>query len=452
MWHNRVIWSEGLFLRPQHFQQQERSLYAAIEQKTQQLSIFPWGFSYLELDESALSLGVVQINKAAGILPDGTSFSIPDRDAAPQPFSVPASIKEQTIFLVTPLERPGVPSVSLDDETSQSNSKLARYLSSTAQVADYCETIGEASDIQLARLRLSLVAQTELGGGFSAVGAFRVIERKTSGTVALDASFIVPSLCTNSNRILQGYLQMLLGLLKQRAQAIASRMSQPGKGGVSEIADFLLLQTVNKYCALFAHLQTLSNLHPEQFYRTLVEMAGELSTFSPERLLATEFPSYRHDDLRATFAPVMTNLRLYLSMVLEQTAIQLPMENRQHGVRTSQISDLELLKTAQFVLAVNAKLPAEVLRTRFPTQVKIGPATKLRDLVNLQLPGVSLRALPAVPRQIPFHAGFTYFELDTKHDMWRSLLATGDFSMHVAGDFPDLELEFWAIRANSRPG
>lgn len=452
MWHNRVIWSEGLFLRPQHFQQQERSLNAVIEQKTQQLNILPWGFTYIELDESALSLGVVQINKAAGLLPDGTCFSVPDRDAAPQPFAVSSLFKEQIVFLAIPTERPGIPSVSLEDESSQSNSKLVRYQSSTAEVADYCESIGEASEIQLARLRLCLVAQNELGGGFSAIGAFRIVERKVSGTVALDLGFIPPSLCTNSNKTLQGFLQILLGLLRQRAQAIAARMSQPGKGGVSEIADFLLLQTVNKYCALLSHLQVLANFHPEQFYRILVELAGELSTFSPERFMVTEFTPYRHDDLRASFAPVMTNLRLYLSMVLEQTAIQIPIENRQHGVRTSQITDLELLKSAQFVLAVNAKLPAEVLRTRFPTQVKIGPATKLRDLVNLQLPGVSLRALPAVPRQIPFHAGFTYFELDTKHDMWRSLQSSGDFSMHVAGDFPDLELEFWAIRVNSRPG
>jgi type VI secretion system protein ImpJ len=452
MWHNRVIWSEGLFLRPQHFQQQERSLHASIEQKTQQLNVFPWGFTYIELDESALSLGVVQINKASGILPDGTCFSIPDKDSAPQPFAVSSLLKEQTVFLAIPLERPGVPSVSLEVESNQSNSKLARYQSLTAEVADYCESIGEASEIQLARLRLCLVSQNELGGGFSAAGAFRVIERKVSGTVSLDTGFIPPSLCSNSNKILQGFLQMLLGLLRQRAQAIASRMSQPGKGGVSEIADFLLLQTVNRYCALFNHLQVLANFHPEQLYRILVELAGELSTFSPERFMVTEFTPYRHDDLRGSFAPVITNLRLYLSMVLEQTAIQIPIENRQHGVRTSQIADLELLKSAQFVLAVNAKLPAEVLRTRFPTQVKIGPATKLRDLVNLQLPGVSLRALPAVPRQIPFHAGFTYFELDTKHDMWRSLQSSGDFSMHVAGDFPDLELEFWAIRATGRPG
>jgi type VI secretion system protein ImpJ len=92
-------------------------------------------------------------------------------------------------------------------------------------------------------------------------------------------------------------------------------------------------------------------------------------------------------------------------------------------------------------------MPGEALRARFPTQVKIGPAERIRDLVNLQLPGVPVRPLPVAPRQIPSHAGFTYFELETRgNEMWRQLENHGGLAMHIAGDFPGIELEFWAIR------
>ena len=47
---NRVIWSEGLFLRPQHFQQQERFLEAYIEGRTAALHTNSWGFTELELE------------------------------------------------------------------------------------------------------------------------------------------------------------------------------------------------------------------------------------------------------------------------------------------------------------------------------------------------------------------------------------------------------------------
>jgi type VI secretion system protein ImpJ len=80
--------------------------------------------------------------------------------------------------------------------------------------------------------------------------------------------------------------------------------------------------------------------------------------------------------------------------------------------------------------------------------VKIGPVERIRDLVNLQLPGVTMRPLPVAPRQIPYHAGFNYFELETRNnELWKQLEASGGLAMHIAGEFPGLELEFWAIRA-----
>jgi type VI secretion system protein ImpJ len=50
------------------------------------------------------------------------------------------------------------------------------------------------------------------------------------------------------------------------------------------------------------------------------------------------------------------------------------------------------------------------------------------------------------PRQIPYHAGFTYFELDHSSQYWKELENSGGFGLHVAGEFPELQLEFWAIR------
>ena len=155
---------------------------------------------------------------------------------------------------------------------------------------------------------------------------------------------------------------------------------------------------------------------------------------------------FGHDDLRGCTAPVFDALRSMLSAVLEQNALQIDLVDRKHGVRTAVVSDLELLRSASFVLAINAQMPGEQLRQRFPAQTKIGPAEKIRDLVNLALPGIALQAMPVAPRQLPFHAGFFYFELDRGGELWKQLEKSGSFAMHIAGDFPGLELELWAIR------
>jgi type VI secretion system protein ImpJ len=144
---------------------------------------------------------------------------------------------------------------------------------------------------------------------------------------------------------------------------------------------------------------------------------------------------------------VFAELRRMLTAVLEQNALQIELVDRTHGVRTAVVNDLELVRTGSFVLAVNAQVPGEQLRQRFPAQTKIGPVDKIRDLVNLQLPGIGLRSLPVAPRQLPFHAGYFYFELDRSGELWKAITVNGHVAMHIAGDFPGLELELWAIRS-----
>jgi type VI secretion system protein ImpJ len=142
----------------------------------------------------------------------------------------------------------------------------------------------------------------------------------------------------------------------------------------------------------------------------------------------------------------MDDLRRSLSLVLERNALSIPLEERQYGLRVARVTDRQLFRTANFILAVSARVAAEALRQRLPTQVKIGPVEKIRDLVNLQLPGVMIHALPVVPRQIPYHAGFCYFELERGTDLWTQLEGSSGMALHVAGEFPELALELWAIR------
>jgi len=142
----------------------------------------------------------------------------------------------------------------------------------------------------------------------------------------------------------------------------------------------------------------------------------------------------------------MAALRASLSAVLEQSAIPIPIESKKFGISVAMVADRALYSTAVFILAARADVPAEELRRRFPAQLKLGPVEKIRDLVNLQLPGVPVLPVPVAPRQIPYHAGFVYFELDQSNELWGQLKSSGGIAMHLAGEFPGLTMEFWAIR------
>ena len=44
-WSNRVVWLEGMFLRAQHFQQQDRWLEALVRDRTASLRPHGWGLT-----------------------------------------------------------------------------------------------------------------------------------------------------------------------------------------------------------------------------------------------------------------------------------------------------------------------------------------------------------------------------------------------------------------------
>lgn len=440
---NKVIWSEGLFLRPQHFQQQDRYIDALV--RTSVGAVFPYAYGFLDLrlDEELLKLGKVGIAQARGITPDGTLFNVPADSALPPPLDIPNDAKNALVALTIPLRRPGMPEAAF--ELSR-DAELVRYVAADAEMSDSMFGTDNVAPLQVGEPNLRIQLAENVSGAFSTLGLVRVIEKRPDGQVVLDANYIPPALDCRAHPRLDEWLKSVFGLLRHRGQALADRVSQPSTKGVAEIADFLLLQLCNRYQPLFEHLQSRALLHPEQLYQILLELAGELSTFGRKERRVPDFAPYRHDALETCYPPVMDEIRRALTAVLDQTAMGISLIDKGKGVYFGDVKDATLVRSAVFVLAVGADIPAERLRATFPTQVKIGPVDKIRDLVMSHLPGIVIRALPVAPRQIPYHAGLCYFELDRGNELWKSIETTRVIAMHIAGEFPGLSLEMWAIR------
>ena len=54
---NRVVWSEGLFIKPQHFQQMQRSLEHNIDSRIRGLKDNFYGLLELQINQDHLSFG-----------------------------------------------------------------------------------------------------------------------------------------------------------------------------------------------------------------------------------------------------------------------------------------------------------------------------------------------------------------------------------------------------------
>ena len=68
----KVVWQEGMLLRPQHFQQNDRYYDYQLKVRTQRQTGCSWGLFQLEIDHQFLTTGKLVISQASGILPDGT--------------------------------------------------------------------------------------------------------------------------------------------------------------------------------------------------------------------------------------------------------------------------------------------------------------------------------------------------------------------------------------------
>lgn len=441
---SRVVWSEGMFLRPQHFQQQTRHVDRIMQQRVSAVRSFGWGVSEFQVDKAALSIGKFALASATGVLDDGTPFAIPDDVPPPVPIDVPEQTRNQRVCVVLPLARAGMPDTVLGDR----DDVAARYAAGDYDAADSVVGSDVVAPVSVGRLRLRFAIEGfgDLGG-FAALPIARIVEvRGDSKQVIIDDQYIPPCVTIAASQPLSSFAVELHGLLHNRAEALAARLAQPGMRGNMEMANLLLLQIANRYAPLAAHIAQTPTPHPQDWYGLLVQMAGELATFTSQRRRPVEFPTYRHDDLQKVYEPVIAALRQALSVLIDTGAVQIPLQERRHGVHVGVINDKTLLRSAPFILAVRAEVSPDSTRRTFPTVVTIGPVEQIVQLVNTALPGIKLSALPVAPPQLPFNASTVYFDLDRSSEFFRNLATSGGIALHVQGEWPKLHMELWAIK------
>ncbi|MFQ2587065.1 type VI secretion system baseplate subunit TssK [Aeromonas caviae] len=439
---NRVIWREGLFIKPQHFQQQQRHSDYALHARLSALSDYFYGLQSLAINEDYLGFGRIALVGATGILPDGTVFNIPNDDVLPTPLEVTdASVANQKVYLALPLSVSGV------NEVNQGGQVATRLQAHRHDVRDLHSEGGDVVSLEVGRVSLRLMLEREDRSAYASLAIARILDKRPDGGLVLDPNFMPCSISVSAIPTLKRFLGESAGLVAERARSLSQRIAAPGQQGVADVAEFMMLQLLNRAQPQLSHLARLGTLHPERLHEALVQICGELMTFTDESRLPPEFPAYRHDDQQVSFEPVMLALRQALSTVLSPRAVSIQLRKHQYGIMVAMVNESELMTSADFVLAVRARMPQEQLRKQLLQQTKVASSDKIRELISLQLPGIPLLPLPVAPRQLPYHAGYSYFQLDRQSPAWQMLAVSSTLAFHIAGDFPELDMQLWAIRS-----
>lgn len=352
---NKVIWSEGLFLRPQLFQQQERYLEYFSHKRAATITPFFWGFSRYSIDKEALAYGKFVLHSGSGVFPDGTPFDIPEHAAPPEPLTVRPEHLGQLIFLAVPLR------LENSDETifdAHDASSLARFCAFETPLNDANAIRQGPKPVQLGRLRLMLVPESEMTESWIGLPLARIRAIQPDGSVLLhENDYIPPVTCCAANTLLNEWVTHLNGLVKLRAEMLAGRLSNSdGKASASaEIVDYLLLQIFNKYEPVLDHLRHVPELPPIVLYQELAKFAGELSTFIRTKTRRPQpAPGYDHARLYTSIRPLVDDVHELLNQILIRAGQVIPLHAKGNGVWSAVVLPGELRTFASLVSAIHA--------------------------------------------------------------------------------------------------
>lgn len=184
----RVVWSEGLFLRPQHFQQFDRYVQESLAARTRGMAANRFGFFDLALDEAQAATGKIAMTKASGYFRDGSAFDVPAAASAPPPLDVTAEAEGKLIYLCTPVERAG----AADYSPSRAADDGAPYQITQLKIRDRTDDEAEPVEIAIANRRLMLAVEGQDLSAHQTLAIGRVKAVQASGAVVLDTDFIPP--------------------------------------------------------------------------------------------------------------------------------------------------------------------------------------------------------------------------------------------------------------------
>ena len=438
-WYSKVVWSEGLFLRPHHLQQTDRYLEHLVENRARHISPYPWGFSYLELDRDLAQQSKLSVRRAAGIMPDGTPFDVPGDSPIPEPIDVPDSAATQIAWISMPVAASNTREVD-----SQSSESASRYTSGAETFIDSTSSLRVEEEIDVAYPRLSFELRKTAKPGFIGLAMARIVEVRDKAII-FDEKFAPPVLICSAHPVLDGWIDRVIGWVDNKLEELARYAADPTAGGGLQSVDYFVLQLLNRYITVLKHLRSSRYVHPERLYEELLRLAGELATFATPERRAREYPVYDHDNLENVFGPLIRDIQDFLSARLGRRAIRLEIIDRAQNAFVSTIRDRSLFRNASFVLEVAARRPLIEIQHQFPNLFKVGPNTKMNEIVHAHLPGVPLVHLPTPPPQIRAITDHVYFYLDRKSPLWPEFSTASSIGMHFSGDWPELQLELWAI-------
>lgn len=441
---SRVMWSEGMFLLPQHFQYQDEFHQHQLAQATLRGTPFHWGVQELQVDEDALASGSLQLKRLKLVFADGSLYDAPQHDPLPAARDLKALLQLNDLKVHAALKLPEPFGLNYVED-GQEHQGARRFRKQFDTLPDLNEGDLE-NEITSLRLNVVMLVDGDSLDGFSYCPLAR-LSRNSMGGFNLDPHYVPPSLHLGSHDTLMGIGKHLLGALQAKTKALSGRRreraGQIAEFGSSDVTLFWLLNTVNRACPQLAHLLAHPRLHPERLYLFLADLAGGLLTFSLDIQLS-DIPEYDHHDPAASLVKLDEMIRVMLDNVVPNQCVVINLTQTKPSYWQGQLLDPRLVE-ADFYLSVQADMPGSKLLELVPRAFKVGSPEEIEVVVNSAMPGVTLNHSNRLPNAIPVRLDNQYFAIEPHGQGYERMMNAQTLCFYAPSAFTNLKLELMAV-------
>jgi type VI secretion system protein ImpJ len=449
-----VHWSEGMFLRPQHFQAWDRYWAESLASSSHWNCHYDYGLRRVEISREALARYQVEIVRCQARMQDGTllAFEIgqePDR-AELKPPGTPVRSEEGSlrgafenqklvrVYLAVPRTRMGQRNVAVDGPAGN-----RRFVESRQELADESAG-GNEQEVAFREPNIRILLSTEDRSGYETLPIAQIRIGDEEGAVpVIDDEYFPPMLAVDAwpplsrNVIRDIYdflcrqLQLLRELVVDRGISLASQ--EPG-----EVDKIFKLMVLNEACTVLRVLTFAEGVHPFVAYGELCRIVAKLAVFSADRQVA-DVPLYDHDDLATIFLWVKTRIEEAFRVVAgEMTFEQRYFEGYGQGMRVD-IDPKWLFEDWQWYIGVAAGdlTERECRKLLEPGYLnwKMGSEERIDSYWRRRAAGLELVATSDVPRVLPTKGGWVYYEVNKDSPAFADVKATHTLAMRFAENY-----------------
>lgn len=444
MKNSKVVWSEGLFLTPHHFQKEEVYLENFAKQLVfQSNNEDTYGISEIDFDYSLLDLGKFGVKMACGVFADGTPFHI-DQELV---IDIPEGTTRQTVYLAIPVYREGNLQVQYGENVK------TRYRAFDSDIYDVTDINGEQIKVQLADLNVSLKLGNEKLDNYLTIPIAEISEYVLGGRVVINKAFIPQCTSIRVSDYIRENIKYIYDKLQYRSTQVARRLGAGGnsKSYQSMIRDFMWMSGLGEWTPVWKELAQNTSLRtsPKTLYFYCISMIGKM--YGLEGKVAPELEMWNFNNLYGVFSQIFGLIHESLRDIQSDNVTTLKWDTSLYASRhllRAMVRDRALYVDSMFVLVVSSPAGPAVISQEFPKVCKIASNSDIANIVLNALSGVPIRSLPVAPSELKTRANAAYFEIDTKSEIWQNIVNNDEpIALHVDDRFTDIEIELNIIKA-----